>query len=59
MKKISACLLLSGLVSAALAQTNAPTRALSLQDCIAAAIQDNFDVRIERYEPEHVRHAFP
>jgi HAE1 family hydrophobic/amphiphilic exporter-1 len=52
MKKISACLLLSGLVSAALAQTNAPTRALSLQDCIAAAIQDNFDVRIERYEPE-------
>ena len=52
MKKISASLMLAGFVSAAVAQTNAPaTRALSLQDCIAAALQHNFDVRYERYEP--------
>src|ERR1017187_3496774 len=52
MKKISASLMLAGLVSAAVAQTNAPeTRALSLQDCIAEALQHNFDVRYERYEP--------
>ncbi len=52
MKKIGACLLWSGLVSAAVAQTNAPAaRALSLSDCIAEALQHNFDVRVERYEP--------
>jgi len=75
MKKISACLFLAGLLSAASAQpgpatanestivappvvlpaslrTNAPVvRPLSMQDCIAAAIQHNFDVRVERYEP--------
>ena len=52
MKKIGACLLFAGLVSAAVAQTNAPAvRALSLQNCIAEALQHNFDVRIERYEP--------
>lgn len=44
--------MLAGLVSAAVAQTNAPaTLAMSLQDCIAAALQHNFDVRVERYEP--------
>ena len=53
MKKISASLIWAGLVSAAVAQTNAPaTRALSLQDCLAEALQHNFDVRSERYEPE-------
>ena len=42
----------AGLVSAAVAQTNAPaTRVLSLQDCVTAALQHNFDVRVERYEP--------
>lgn len=43
---------MAGLVSAAVAQTNAPAgRALSLQDCIAEALQHNFDVQIQRYEP--------
>jgi len=43
---------LAGLVAAAVAQTNAPaTRALSLQDCLAEALQHNFDVRVERFEP--------
>ena len=53
MKKISASLILAGLVSAAVAQTNAPApqRVLSLQECIAEAIKHNFDVRVERYEP--------
>jgi HAE1 family hydrophobic/amphiphilic exporter-1 len=52
MKKIAASLFFAGLVSAAVAQTNAPaTRALSLQDCIAEALKHNFDVRVERYEP--------
>jgi len=53
MNKIGASLLLAGLVSAAAAQTNTPaTRVLSLQDCITEALQHNFDVRVERYEPE-------
>jgi outer membrane protein TolC len=53
MKKIGASLLFAGLVSAAVAQTNAPaTRALSLQDCLTEALKHNFDVRVERYEPE-------
>jgi outer membrane protein len=52
MKKIGACLMSAALVSAAVAQTNAPAvRALSLQDCIAQALQHNFDVRSERFEP--------
>jgi outer membrane protein TolC len=53
MKKTGAIWLLAGLVSAASAQTNStPTRVLSLQDCIAEAVKHNFDVRVERYEPE-------
>jgi len=53
MKKIGASLFFAVLVSAAVAQTNAPvTRALSLQDCLAEALKHNFDVRVERYEPE-------
>jgi outer membrane protein TolC len=52
MKRIGVCWLLSGLVSAAVAQTNAPAaRSLSLQDCIAEALKHNFDVRVERYVP--------
>ena len=43
---------LAGLVSVAVAQTNAPaTRALSLQDCLTEALKHNFDVQVERYEP--------
>ena len=43
---------LAGLVSAAVAQTNAPAnRALSLQDCLTEALKHNFDVQVERYEP--------
>ena len=52
MKKIGASLLMAGVLSAASAQTNAPAvRPLSLSDCIAEAIEHNFDVRVERYEP--------
>jgi outer membrane protein TolC len=53
MKKIAASLIFTAVVSAAIAQTNLPAmRELSLPDCIAAALQHNFDVRIERYEPQ-------
>ena len=62
MRSIGGSLFLVGVVSAASAQTNAPMlvaygasetpqRALSLEDAIAKAIQHNFDVRVERYEP--------
>jgi outer membrane protein TolC len=52
MKKIGACIWLAAIVSAVSAQTNAPAvHPLSLQDCITAALQHNFDVRIERFEP--------
>jgi len=52
MKKIGASLLILSLAAVAVAQTNAPAgRALSLQECIAQALQHNFDVRVERFEP--------
>jgi len=52
MKEIGAILLLTGVVSAASAQTNAPVaRPMTLQDCISEALKHNFDVRVERYEP--------
>jgi outer membrane protein TolC len=52
MKRIGALLFLAGFVPAALAQTNAPAvRSLSLQDCLTEALQHNFDVRVERYQP--------
>jgi len=38
-------------MTAAVAQTNT-TRPLTLQDCLREALQHNFDVRVERYEPE-------
>lgn len=38
---------------AARAATNTPAgRAMSLQNCIAEALKHNFDVRVERYQPE-------
>lgn len=53
MKKLSAILFVAGLVSAAVAQTNAPnTRSLSLQDCIEEALRHNLDVQIQRYQPQ-------
>jgi outer membrane protein len=40
-------------VSPAAAGTNAvTTRAMSLQDCIQKALQQNFDVQIQRYNPQ-------
>jgi len=53
MKKIAALFLLAAPLAAAVAQTNAPAaRPLSLDECIAEALQHNFDVRYERYEPQ-------
>jgi outer membrane protein len=44
---------LFGFTLAAGAQTESPqTRAISLQDCIAMALQHNLELRIERYNPE-------
>jgi outer membrane protein len=53
MKKIGATIILAAIVSAGFAQTNPPAgRPMSLQDCFAAALQNNFNVRIERYNPQ-------
>ncbi len=53
MKKIGAILLAAASVTAAFAQTNLPPgRPMSLQDCFAAALTNNFDVRIERFNPQ-------
>ena len=53
MKKIGASLFLAVMLTAAFAQTNLPaTRPMSLQDCFAAALKNNFDVRFERYNPQ-------
>src|SRR5215469_3279877 len=61
MKYFSVVVLYALLVTAAAAQTN-PTleatntvpngRKMSLQDCIAQALKHNFDVQIQRYNPE-------
>jgi outer membrane protein len=53
MKIIAASLVLAAVTTAAFAQTNQPAaRPLSLQDCFVAALKSNFDVRVERYEPQ-------
>ncbi|MEI7533262.1 MAG: TolC family protein [Verrucomicrobiae bacterium] len=53
MKKIGAILFLAASLTGLSAQTNAPAgRPLSLQDCFAAALNNNFDVRIERFSPQ-------
>ena len=54
MKKIGASLMFAAALSAAaVAQTNAPAaRTLSLPDCLAEALKHNFDVQVERYEPQ-------
>ncbi|HZI33499.1 MAG TPA: TolC family protein [Candidatus Binatia bacterium] len=52
MKKIGASLFFAAALSAGFAQTNqAASRSMTLQDCFAAALKNNFDVRIERYNP--------
>jgi len=58
MNKIGASLLLAGVVSTAMAQTNTPAtqvHTMSLQDCIVEALKHNFDVRVERLEPEKAK----
>jgi outer membrane protein TolC len=53
MKKIGALCLLVVALPAAFAQTNlSAARPMSLQDCFAAALNNNFDVRIERFNPQ-------
>lgn len=54
MKKIGAILLAAvTMATAALAQTNLPPgRPLSLQDCFAESLSNNFDVRIEQITPQ-------
>jgi HAE1 family hydrophobic/amphiphilic exporter-1 len=53
MKKIGACFILAAVLTTASAQTNSTAgRPMSLQDCFASALQNNFDVRIERFNPE-------
>ena len=53
MKKIGASLILAVAWTAAFAQTNPPNaRPMSLADCFTAALKNNFDVRVERYEPQ-------
>jgi len=41
---------------APLVETNAGPRAMSLQDCIQQALQHNFDVQIQRYNPQVARY---
>jgi outer membrane protein len=53
MRRIRILLALMGLSVGALAQTNTPeVRTLSLEDCLAIAIEHNLDVQIKRYDPE-------
>ena len=54
MKKASAAFLIFfSAVIAVLAQTNAAApRAMSLTDCIQQALAHNFDVQIQRYNPQ-------
>jgi outer membrane protein TolC len=55
MKRIGILSAFFAVVAAAIAQTgtNAPAgRAMSLPDCIQAALAHNFDVQIERYNPQ-------
>lgn len=34
------------------AQTNVPTRPISLKECVRLALENNFDIAISRYEPQ-------
>ncbi len=52
MKRIGISLFFSASLAAAVAQTNATPRALSLDDCIQSALAHNFDLQIQRYDPQ-------
>ena len=53
MRTISLVLVLSSMVTAALAQSDAPkTRAVALADCVQQALEHNLDLQIERYNPQ-------
>lgn len=53
MKIIAAILILAAALSAAVAQpTNMPVRTLSLDDCVALALKQNFDIQYQRYAPQ-------
>jgi outer membrane protein TolC len=56
MKKASVILLVLGAALAAGAQTNLQTQSMSLDDCVRQALEHNFDVRIERYNPQISRY---
>lgn len=56
MKKASVILLVLGAACAAWAQTNLQTQSMSLDDCVRQALEHNFDVRIERYNPQISRY---
>jgi len=50
---VSLFIFLAAFTAAAQTGTNTvATRAMSLQDCIQQALQQNFDVQIERYQPQ-------
>jgi outer membrane protein len=51
MKKIIATVVFATALWAAHAQTNPPARLLSLEDCVAEALSQNFDVQVARYNP--------
>jgi len=62
MKRICAIVLFAAALVSANAQTNlvvtnAMTRVMSLQDCFTEALQHNFDVQHERYEPQKSLYA--
>ena len=53
MKSILAVVFLAAALPAAFAQTNpAAVREMSLTDCLAEALRHNYDVQVERYQPE-------
>jgi outer membrane protein TolC len=51
MKTFAVVLILAATLPAAVAQTNA-TRPLSLQDCLQESLKHNFDVQVERIQPQ-------
>src|SRR4051812_38029662 len=56
MRELLLCLLISGLLPAARAQTNSPrTRTVTVQECIDAALRHNLDLQIVRHSPEIAR----
>ena len=48
------CVALLGMLGVASAQTNA-IRPMTLAECIRLAVENNFDVKFERYNPEITR----